>query len=113
PRPIDLAAIADKWNAQPPASPEEVQKAFAVEGFEVIVPRDFNYQYLVSYELKKFDGKRVPHLRFIRGQNEASVYILSASQFDVRAAVDQPREGSGRFTVELRLGPVHSNVAYL
>jgi hypothetical protein len=39
--------------------------------------------------------------------------ILPASQFDLRAAVEQPREGSGRFSVELRLGPVNSNVAYL
>jgi hypothetical protein len=113
PHSLDLAAIAYKWNARIPASPEEVQKSFAEDGFKVIVPPDFNYQYLASYDLQEFAGRRVPHLLFIHGQNHASVYILSASQFDVRAAVDQPREGSGRFTVELRLGPVNSNVAYL
>jgi hypothetical protein len=113
PRPLDLVAIADHWNSRLPATAEDVQKSFAEEGFKVIVPPDFNYQYLAWYDVQEFAGRPVPHLVFIRGQNHASVYILSAAQFDVRAAVDQPREGSGRFTVELRLGPLHSNVAYL
>jgi hypothetical protein len=113
PRPLDLTAIADNWNARVPASSEAVQKFFEHHGFKVVVPPEFDYQYLDWYELQEFAGKSVPHLRFVRGQNYASVYILSASQFDVRAAADQPREGSGRFTVELRLGPANSNVAYL
>jgi len=113
PRSLDLLAIADKWNAQVQASPDEVQKSFEERGFKVVVPPDFNYQYLASYGLQEFAGKLVPHLHFIRGQNHATVYILSASQFDVRAAVDQPRQGSGRFTIELRPGPVNSNVAFL
>jgi hypothetical protein len=113
PQRIDLAAIAAGLNARVPASPDEIQKAFAEDGFIVIVPPDFNYQYLARYELQDFAGVRVPYLLFVRGQNLAYVYILSASQFDVRAAVDQPREGSGRFTVELRPGPANSNVAYL
>lgn len=111
PRPLDLQKMADHWNT--PVSPEEVQEWFAAKGFKIIVPPDFNYQYLAGYDVQVFDGQLVPHLEFIRGQYHASVYILSASQFDIRAAVDQPREGSGRFTVELRLGPLHSNVAYL
>lgn len=111
--PVDVRTIADNWNAHVSASPEEVQRSFEQEGFRVVVPPEFDYQDLVSYEIERFAGTWVPHLLFVRGPNQASVYILSASHFDVRAAVDQPREGSGRFTVELRLGPVNSNVAYL
>jgi hypothetical protein len=113
PRPLDLAEIAEKWNAEVPASREQIQKAFEDLGFPIVAPAEFNYQYLASYDLQVFAGKRVPHLLFLRGPNYAAVYILSGSDFDVRAAVDQPREGSGRFTVELRPGPAHAKVAYL
>jgi hypothetical protein len=113
PRSIDLPARADQWNRQVQASPEEIQRIFEEQGFKIVAPAGFNYQYLDSYELQRFAGTLVPHLHFVRGPNHASIYILSASQFDVRAAVDQPREGSGRFTVELRPGPADSNVAYL
>jgi hypothetical protein len=113
PRPLDLPALAQKWNSQVLASPEEVEKAFEKGGFKIIAPPGFNYQYLDSYELQAFAGTLVPHLLFIRGSNHASVYILSGSQFNIRAAVDQPREGSGPFTIELRPGPANSNTAYL
>jgi hypothetical protein len=113
PRPVDLAAIADEWNGEVSLAPEEVQKAFEAKGFKMIVPSGFNYQYLVSYDLQELNGTLVPHLLFVRGPHHASVYILSGSQFDVRAAVDQPREGSGRYTVELRPGPANSKLAYL
>ena len=113
PRPLDLAAVADNWNAEVSASREQVRKAFEERGFKIVVPAEFNYQYLASYELRPFGGKMVPHLLFLRGPNYAAVYILSGSDFDVRAAVDQPREGSGRFTVELRPGPANGKVAYL
>jgi hypothetical protein len=113
PRPLDLPALADNWNRRVPASPDQVQKAFEEWGFPTVVPSAFNYQYLDSYDLQPLGDTMVPHLFFIRGSNYASVYILSGSQFDIRAAVDQPREGSGRFTVELRPSPANSNVAYL
>jgi hypothetical protein len=113
PRALLLADLADRWNSQVPASPEEVQKAFEDLGFKTIVPCGFNYQYLDSYDLQRLGGRWVPCLYFVRGPNHASVYILSGTQFDIRAAALQPREGSGRFTVELRPGPADSNVAYL
>ena len=113
PLPLDLPGLAEKWNGQVPASQEEVQKVFERLGFKVVVPPGFNYQYLNSYELQEFGGTLVPHLLFIRGPNHAEIYILSGSQFDISAAVEQPREGSGRFTIELRPGPANSDVAYL
>jgi hypothetical protein len=113
PRSLDVVDLADKWNGQVPASPEEVQKAFEALGFTTLVPSGFNYQYLDSYDLQQLAGRWVPCLCFVRGSNHASVYILSGKQFDIRPAVLQPREGSGRFTVELRPGPADSNVAYL
>jgi hypothetical protein len=113
PRALDLADLADKWNGQVPATPDEVQKAFEDLGFRTIVPSGFNYQYLDSYDLQRLAGRWVPCLYFARGPNHASVYILSGTQFDIRPAVLQPREGSGRFTIELRPGPADSNVAYL
>lgn len=113
PRALDLEAIAYQWNREVPASPDEVQKAFEERGFKIIVPSAFNYEYLASYDLQEFHGTVVPHLLFVRGAHYASIYILSGSQFDIRAAVDQPREGSGRFTVQLRPGPADSNLAYL
>jgi hypothetical protein len=113
PRTLDLQDIAANWNDGVPRSAEQVQRSLADQGFKTVAPTDFNYQYLNSCDLESFAGVLVPRLNFVRGQNQASVYILSAAHFDVRAAVDQPREGSGRFTVELRPGPPHSNVAYL
>jgi hypothetical protein len=113
PRALDLQEIAANWNDSVPRSAEQVQRYFAEQGFKTVAPPDFNYQYLTSCDLEIFAGVLVPRLHFVRGQNHASVYILSAAHFDVRAAVDQPREGSGRFTVELRPGPPNSNVAYL
>jgi hypothetical protein len=113
PRALNLADLAEKWNGQVPASPEEVQRAFEELGFKTIVPTGFNYQYLDSYDLQRLAGSWVPCLYFVRGANHASVYILSGRRFDIRAAALQPREGSGRFTVELRPGPANSNVAYL
>jgi hypothetical protein len=113
PRPLDLQAFAENWNGQVPSSPEQIQKVFEERGFKIVVPSGFNYQYLDSYDLQPLGGTMVPHLFFIRGSNHASVYIVPGSQFDIRAAVDQPREGSGRFTVELRPGPANSNIAYL
>jgi hypothetical protein len=113
PGPLDLAALAAIWNNQVPSSADEVQKAFAECGFKVIVPSGFDYQCLASYDLQPLCGRMVPHLLFIRGSNHAEVYIVSGSHFDIRAAIDQPREGSGRFTVELRPGPADSNIAYL
>src|SRR5438552_15088967 len=112
PQRLELAPIAEKWNTQVSAPRDEVQRAFADWGYPVVLPPEFNYQYLIHYDLAEFEGRRVPHLQFLRGPNLASVYILSGSQFDVRAAVDQPREGSGRFTSELRPGPANSNLAY-
>jgi hypothetical protein len=113
PRPLDLAALAAIWNSQVPASADEVQKAFGEWGFKAVVPSGFDYRWLASYDVQPLCGTMVPHLLFIRGSNHASVYIVSGSQVDIRAAIDQPREGSGRFTVELRPGPADSNVAYL
>src|SRR5262249_23656030 len=82
PRPLDLVAIADKWNGEVSLSPEEVQKAFAEKGFTIPVPSGFNYQYLLSYDLQEFNGTMVPHLLFVHGPQCASVYILSGSHFD-------------------------------
>jgi hypothetical protein len=113
PRPLDLPALALNWNNQVHASPEQVQQVFEEWGFKIAVPSGFNYQYLDSYDLQSLGGTLVPHLFFIQGSNHASVYIVSGSKFDISSAVDQPREGSGRFTVELRPGPANSNLAYL
>jgi hypothetical protein len=59
--------------------------------------------------LEEIDGKRVPYLTFTRGADQAQVYILSASQFDLKAILDQAplgkKFGSGQFTIELLPDP--------
>jgi hypothetical protein len=114
PRPqLDLVAVLDQVNDQRGRPPEEVEKWFQAQGVRAMLPREFDYSLLVSFAEEKLDGKLVPCLRFVRGQNYASLYVLSASQFDLDAMRRQPPGGSGACSLELRSSPISTEFAYL
>jgi hypothetical protein len=110
---IDLDIVLNDANEQLGASAQQVQQWFQGRGIRAEVPQEFNYAYVVSYAEESLYGRRVPRLLFVRGQNQAYIYIVSTSQFDLRTALQQLRAGSGDYTVELREHPENRKVAYL
>jgi len=93
--------------------PEQVEQWFADRGFRTKVPPDFNYRLLASFAQESFQGQLVPRLLFVRGQDQAYVYVLSASQFDLPRSLPQRPQGSGRYTVELKGHLDHPDIAFL
>jgi hypothetical protein len=108
-----VLAWANERNERRSAGPEEIERWFAEGGVKTKLPPDFNYYLLDSFAQESFQGRLVPRLLFIRGQNRAYVYILSASQFDLKRSLQQPPQGSGGYTVEIRAHLENPDVAYL
>jgi hypothetical protein len=102
---IDFTREQEEADPQAMASPQKVEQYFAQQGYAIVAPVEFNYTYLDSWGIDIFKGQRVPWLRFVRGEFQATVYILSARQFDLKASLDQPANSSGRFTFLLRADP--------
>ena len=68
--------------------PSDVELWFLDKGVEMAAPRQFNYQWLSSFDTVLMQGQRVPHLLFARGGHGgradiAEVYVLSDKQFDL------------------------------
>jgi hypothetical protein len=111
---LDLEQVCEWANEQVGAPPETVEAWFAERGVRTTFPRELNYRLLTCYELVQFQGKSgVPRLQFERGEAQMQVYILSARQFDFRAALEQERYSSGRFTVEVLQNRYNPGIAYL
>jgi hypothetical protein len=110
---IDISTLQDQADPQAVASPQKVEQYFAEQGYTIVAPADFNYAYLQAWGIEIFKGERVPYLRFVRGEFEATVYILSDRQFNLKASLDQPPNSSGRFTFLIRAEPDSPRIAYL
>jgi hypothetical protein len=92
---VDLMADADMGRLLNPR-PDVVEDYFPAEGIPVAAPRDADYRLLRDYYVFTFQGKRVPKLMFTDGKSTTFVYILSAKDFDVAAALQHPiTQGSG------------------
>jgi hypothetical protein len=66
--------------------PEEVEEWFAAQGTSMQAPRNFNYDFLLTYDLVAFGGARVPKLVFYDaasrgGPSLGQVYVLSTARF--------------------------------
>jgi hypothetical protein len=64
--------------------PDGVQEWFAVDrGMRMTAPPRFNYAFLTYYGLGECQGQRVPQLVFSNGNTRASVFVVTATQFDI------------------------------
>lgn len=87
--------------------PEQVEEWFQTTyHLRTTAPTGFDYSYLTFFDLAEFQGKRVPMLLFVRGQDIARVFILSEKEFNLDA---EPAPG---YPVAL-LRPAGSAVAYV
>jgi len=92
---VEQVADADQGKIFNPR-PEPVEDFFRAEGIPIIAPPDANYLFLREYYVVSLQGKRVPKLLFTDGKSNTLVYILSAKDFDVAAALRTPvTVGSG------------------
>jgi len=112
---VDVTSLADSL-AIPESSPDQVEAWFLeTHGVKTVLPRFLKYQYFLSAGRQEFQGKLVPHLLFVRNQEFAEVWVLSADQFDLKASLAKARQaGSGRIAIEIRENPSRPEaVAYL
>ncbi len=111
---VDVANVVAEANDLRGQSSEQIERWFRQEyGMHVVLPRDFNYTYLVSRARQDFHGRPVARLLFSNGQNFAEVFVLSARQFDLEASLQHLRDGSGGIVVEIRRHPADPSIAYL
>ncbi|MBV9123155.1 MAG: hypothetical protein JO112_07350, partial [Planctomycetes bacterium] len=93
--------------------PGTVEEWFQGQGVHTVAPRDFNYALLRFYGLEDFEGKRVPMLLFTQGKDQARVYILSQTEFNLKDALANPQGGSGGCKVDIRPCPTDPRLVYL
>jgi hypothetical protein len=85
PETIDLDYVVH-MDDEESSRPQGVRSYFADLGYPMTPPPDFQYDYLVSYKLARFQGRIVPRLTFQSRQANgsivmANVYCLSPRQF--------------------------------
>lgn len=116
---IDPDAVLAEVLEQQVGDPETVEAWFRSQGVSTTAPRQFDYQFLASYQLTEFQSRtRVPELLFVQatplGAVEARVYILNDRQFDLQALSQSRRHaGSGGYNVEVLDGPEGDRLLYL
>jgi len=80
---------------------EQVEQWFAqTYHITTLAPDQFNYRYLIHYDLADFEGKRVPMLVFTNSQATARVFVVTAKEFNLNA-LPAGRISSGGCTVEV------------
>jgi hypothetical protein len=86
---LDLALLTEKVDLK--ATAESVENWFdSQHGISMTAPRNFNYNFLDSFDVAEVQGHRVAKLTFL-SQNRtvlAHVYVLSARQFSLPAELD-------------------------
>lgn len=109
---LDPGILVIMADDQVGAQPDEVEQWFAERGYRIRVPRDLNYNRLVSFEPVRFEGQTVPCLHFTNDRERAEVYVLLTSRFDPEVAQREPRAGS-IYKIEFRKDPDHKHVFYM
>ncbi len=111
-------AAWQRWNAGThiemvidwPTGRHEVEQKFRdLFGLTVVAPPQFNYEYATPIALGEYQGKRVPLLRFERGEHTALVYVLSDENVDLN---HEPEKRDG-FMASLLQHPSNSRVVYV
>jgi hypothetical protein len=108
---LDLGDVLAEALERRGATPEQVEQWFQEHyGTKIVAPPQFNYAYLATFDLNR---ERVPQLLFVRGERYAYVRILTSWDVNVAASLEQPRQESGGFAVDLLRHPANPNVVYL
>ena len=86
------------WAHQPPTA-SEAQEWFRKKHPKLVVPAEFNYDYLVSYSLAPintapFEGREVPQLLFVRSTPQSSDVL-------VKVYYEQPEPVRYLFTLKV------------
>lgn len=88
---VNLEDLYHGLNSRAYASPAQVEEWFQnTYHVHAVFPPRFDSNYLIFYDLADFQGQRVPVLLFQHGEARASVYVLSANQFDLGAIRPAP-----------------------
>jgi anti-sigma factor (TIGR02949 family) len=102
--PISMEAVVEIASRQQ-TSPEDVERWFAEHGIEMKTPGQLDYQYIWTFDIVEFAGRRVPKLVFFKDRDEKSaailqVLVLSASEFDMRDLPDGAIQGLSNISVD-------------
>jgi len=112
---LSVEEIANQLVSQVANQPDKIEEWFAERGLTMIAPRQFNYQYLTSYEIVVFQGQQVPQLEFFyqgRGNSPptvAKVMVLSGRNFNLDMEPSRIPSGS----LSLRILPFENAPGYL
>lgn len=108
---VDLeAAATDFLGKHLNPQPSTVENWFRDRGVEMTAPLDFNYALLKNYDVTEYEGKRVPLLLFMSGNELAEVRVLPAKQFQPPDVDHYPGSGC---TVVWRSYPADKRFSYL
>jgi hypothetical protein len=90
-----LVKHSKDWAISPPDR-LEVETAFKSQGVAITVP-DYNYNYFTWMVLANVEGRQTPLLQFNNraASQQALVYIVSDSQFNLNALPAKPERGDG------------------
>jgi hypothetical protein len=81
PIPIDVESYVGFHDYKRGMPRDAVQAAFAELGYRMVPPAEFNYDFLVDFDVAQFQGRSVPRLVFRNGPVQAQVYVLAADRF--------------------------------
>jgi hypothetical protein len=119
PAPVNLAELAARLERMP-TNAEQAELALSAPGRPVQVPDDFNYGLLVHCGPTQFQGRLTPTLDFQTVDARpgapvvyhARIYILSDSQFDLKALESHSLAPAGPYNIEIRRS-LDGRTAYL
>jgi hypothetical protein len=95
-----------------PSPREDIQDYFRKLGYDVRMPDDLNFDYLVAKDLRLFPGqnKVVPCLVFRQGENKpqsATVFLVTNKQFDL-SSLKAPPDDDG-YRIKVKVHPRENN----
>ncbi len=100
---LDLDRIHQSMFAQN-NSPDKVRvEQWFAETYHtnIVAPTQFDYAFLVHYDLADFEGKRVPLLLFVNERVTARVFIITSKEYNFARLPTGNNISSGGFTVQV------------
>jgi anti-sigma factor (TIGR02949 family) len=101
PTPIDTYIASMEITGRHSISPVEVQQWYAERGIEMETWHQIDHQYLWTFDIVEFRGRRVPKLIFYRDDRNAiaQVLVLRTKEFDTHDLQDDINGQSLKITV--------------
>jgi hypothetical protein len=100
---FDSVAADDVFNGKVGNSPDDVEKWYQSKGVDMAAWRQLNHDYLWSYDIIEFKGRRVAKLLFYRQDNRsiAQVIVLPRNRFNTSELYDgYPGQTPNRVVVQ-------------